>query len=911
MADYKLRVEVDEQELTKKLVKAFKEATKGFSDTFKGGSSGGMFSGLNQSADEYEKSAEAMLDLKKKMAVIDEASKTHAHKLAMTLEKQTQHRQTLMKLLAKENELLRRSGGHSGRAGSLIGGLVGGRAGSAGGAMFDQLRSMWSGKKDRENVRSKMVSELENSRGKGTITQEEFEESMKEIEENRTLEKKARPMMLVGIGAGLLAGAGMSKLIIDSSPLLQAMLKLLNVGIMLILRPIGDFIGFLLRPLLIEFVKKVAIPAYKGGAKLAKKWGDSLGKGLLGLIHVFTDPIGAIVAAIHGGLNAFFGNNPENTSMLAGMTYPEGERPEGALTPIEFIGAEQRDYSKIPSAGTGGGGGISFHESLMQPLMTFLGKMNAWFLGTGATMIDNMILHIGTFLGKLTAAFSSMKNVPDYLKLTMTGFFNKIQEVFMSVNKIINNVFANVGKSLSSAWLKMSEFFKTTIPDKFKTLGDDIAKAFKGVPKKLADIIVRTFDDVMLANNPIDDILTNPKKVGPKGGSTGWNPLKDIQKWFQKPNSPAGLGSSTMSIDDIIKALKGALKSGVKSVGPQMAGEMVFWNLIEPYVLAQDKGYADYMENRDKAGDNNWELIKDFFSGQDNGRQWQFPGAMGTNNTSPTGGNQGGTCPFMAYACTGDFGELISDDFKEIKEHTEATNGSALDILSRWQNMGEDMTASQGQSSNIKTSSITSAFNMLTTEGHFNDIEKNAGSAASMMSSLVEKVTSVLARANIQSKKDDATGSERALGNSGAYDSWIKDTEGNIQAPNSKKYFIAWYGPDGKSTGHTTTQTLSPAAYSYYKNLHQTGQIKTLHKLAKGGILNEPVLGFGQKTGKGYLMGESGPEAVVPLNGKGGSTGGNTFNITINASNVQDVERQLKPTILRLLKESTSRAGIV
>jgi len=200
---------------------------------------------------------------------------------------------------------------------------------------------------------------------------------------------------------------------------------------------------------------------------------------------------------------------------------------------------------------------------------------------------------------------------------------------------------------------------------------------------------------------------------------------------------------------------------------------------------------------------------------------------------------------------------------------------------------------------------------MLTTEGHFNDIEKNAGSAASMMSSLVEKVTSVLARANIQSKKDDATGSERALGNSGAYDSWIKDTEGNIQAPNSKKYFIAWYGPDGKSTGHTTTQTLSPAAYSYYKNLHQTGQIKTLHKLAKGGILNEPVLGFGQKTGKGYLMGESGPEAVVPLNGKGGSTGGNTFNITINASNVQDVERQLKPTILRLLKESTSRAGIV
>ena len=92
---------------------------------------------------------------------------------------------------------------------------------------------------------------------------------------------------LAGIGAALAGGAGLGKMIVDSSPMLKAMLKLLNVGVMLILRPIGDFIGFMLRPLLLQFVTKVAIPAYKSGSKLAKEWGTKIGKVLL---LMFTNP---------------------------------------------------------------------------------------------------------------------------------------------------------------------------------------------------------------------------------------------------------------------------------------------------------------------------------------------------------------------------------------------------------------------------------------------------------------------------------------------------------------------------------------------------------------------------------------------------------------------------------------------
>mgnify|MGYP003634240916 CR=1 FL=1 len=59
------------------------------------------------------------------------------------------------------------------------------------------------------------------------------------------------------------AGVGLASKIIDSSPLMQQMLKLLNFGIMLILRPIGDFFGMLMRPILILLLRKFIIPFYQ------------------------------------------------------------------------------------------------------------------------------------------------------------------------------------------------------------------------------------------------------------------------------------------------------------------------------------------------------------------------------------------------------------------------------------------------------------------------------------------------------------------------------------------------------------------------------------------------------------------------------------------------------------------------
>lgn len=117
--------------------------------------------------------------------------------------------------------------------------------------------------------------------------------------------------------------------------------------------------------------------------------------------------------------------------------------------------------------------------------------------------------------------------------------------------------------------------------------------------------------------------------------------------------------------------------------------------------------------------------------------------------------------------------------------------------------------------------------------------------------------------------------------------------------------------------GRSFTQTLDPTSLAHLNKMRGYGEllkgspILSIQKMAAGGLITEPIFGIGQNTGKGYLMGEAGPERITPGTGPANGGAQPVFNITINAQNVGDIERQLKPVILKMLKESTSRAGIV
>jgi len=92
---------------------------------------------------------------------------------------------------------------------------------------------------------------------------------------------EAQLVKLSGFAIGLTGAASFSKAVIDSSPILQAYLKILQTGIMFILRPIGDTIGFFIRPLSIALLQW-AIPFYQKAVPFTRLAGEA-GEALLEL----------------------------------------------------------------------------------------------------------------------------------------------------------------------------------------------------------------------------------------------------------------------------------------------------------------------------------------------------------------------------------------------------------------------------------------------------------------------------------------------------------------------------------------------------------------------------------------------------------------------------------------------------
>lgn len=78
---------------------------------------------------------------------------------------------------------------------------------------------------------------------------------------------------------------------------------------------------------------------------------------------------------------------------------------------------------------------------------------------------------------------------------------------------------------------------------------------------------------------------------------------------------------------------------------------------------------------------------------------------------------------------------------------------------------------------------------------------------------------------------------------------------------------------------------------------------------AAGGIVREPVFGFGLRSGNSYSFGERGPEMVTPLGGSAGSYGGGggtTINITVQGDTNPDAAAL---RILQVLRKYKTRHG--
>lgn len=97
-------------------------------------------------------------------------------------------------------------------------------------------------------------------------------------------------MITLGVGTIM----GVAKLFIGASPMLKSMLKLFQFGIMLVLRPIGDFIGFMLRPIMLMVLTKFILPFYQNALPMLQEAGTLLGETIVPWIEkLFLGIVGA------------------------------------------------------------------------------------------------------------------------------------------------------------------------------------------------------------------------------------------------------------------------------------------------------------------------------------------------------------------------------------------------------------------------------------------------------------------------------------------------------------------------------------------------------------------------------------------------------------------------------------------
>jgi hypothetical protein len=731
MADYKLKLEIDASELEKQIKQALKKSMGGFS----GAGGGGGFAG-SQAGSVNQQILDAQEKFKK--AVINELYDRKEIMAKMKREHMKEYKE-----LSARNTRLRQQGVNESRSFRNIGQLLGGRMGGAAGSVFDLISTKTGFMKDKDGKERKGLPQA---------------------------------VKLAGIAAGIAGAAGFGKMIIDSSPVLKAMLKLLNVGIMLILRPIGDFIGFMLRPMLIEFVKKVAIPAYRQGAQLAKTWGTKFGEAL---VNFFADPIGTIVTAIQMGTAGVVSEAADGIGQAIGDFF----------LPQAF-GDEDGETTLTP------------YQQLMQDLAN-------------------------AELEKLDEIKQEITKVDTSMDEALKDIYPWTQEKGKTAEEIAKEkMVEDAKKQAADALAAQEENFNQARADEEKRIEEELAKEK-----------AKTEEDKM-------------KKIAEE--------LKNAPKIFLSDAARAILGRYD------------AYKSGSAAEGATAQaggrGSKEFGTMYDP-IKSADMGNWIGTGEFDECG-NEFEKFQNFAA---DSRMHAETYTEALRCVAAHGG-----CVTDVYA------ELLAiENQKLAMKATEKGAAAAVlaytkDIEGNWKlttEYSENITKIQESAMNWIAGKLRRIASYRTERGSKPAFARTAAAAANVNSIYGSGGGGSIPRAKYQ----------YTLGNGVTKEVFMNDSTADV--------FRNKYASGGLVNGHP---------------------LVSFRKMASGGLITEPIMGIGQNTGRGYLMGEAGPERITPGTGQAGGTGGgNTFNITINASGVGDIERQLKPAILKMIKESTSRAGIV
>lgn len=199
-------------------------------------------------------------------------------------------------------------------------------------------------------------------------------------------------LKLTGIGLGI---AELVRLGVKSSGILQQNFKLWETSMMLIFRPITDFIGLILRPFTLLFLQWFVIPFYQKVYPFFREWGTAIGKFFADpktAFSVIVDAIAALGAIIAGKMLTGGGGG----GTPAPPTSP-GANPSAPTWPkcIELCNNSTTALTKPLPDGVSTGIG----QSLLVPMLVGIG---AELIVINSTQLEtnNAIKNLSTAIGQ-------------------------------------------------------------------------------------------------------------------------------------------------------------------------------------------------------------------------------------------------------------------------------------------------------------------------------------------------------------------------------------------------------------------------------------------------------------------------------------------------------------------------------
>ena len=447
---------------------------------------------LQKENEKQAKAAQKMQDRAEAFQKKQDAYLKRQEAISKVIEDRTTKRILLDDRLQKQRRML--------EVGTRMGSSIGGGVGGSIFGFMQQIASMkvndYQQRKDDLAEQKKMWGNFNSKGAVGGLKQKEQTGLISRID--KTMDKafggdsKWNKMFgghgrMAAMGAGMgAAGAGLAigKSMIDSSPLLQQMLKLMKFGFMLILKPIGDFFGFIMRPIMILLLRKFIIPFYQSVYPWFAKEGTKIGNGISDILDKLSDPAfwvlatGAVTAALAGALwvgkaftNAFF-FKPLATAVATAM----GVVPKVPVVPTPTTTTTGTTTTK---AGTGKTGNVNPTPKNNTPLGKFHGSQqnNPLAKTTGInTSGANKNIHSGT-------ASTYSKN-PAFKKVQK--FMSRIGDIWdkkpnMSFNTIQKQISTFMAKQKGAAGTLMDQIKTVMSSGKFwNRLGQLGAKSIKG-----------------------------------------------------------------------------------------------------------------------------------------------------------------------------------------------------------------------------------------------------------------------------------------------------------------------------------------------------------------------------------------------------------------------------------------------